>query len=206
MPKTPNLPARTRGAPKKAIQKRKRKAREDRPLTAQQQLFVTAYMVRFNATRAYMDSYPNASWATADSGGSRLMADRRISSEINRLLAQIKKRHGHSAVRTLDTLSILANSSISDVFDEHGTIMQPNKMPREISLAVKKLKRVERKAMIDGVDQVIGHTVELEMADKVAPLRLLGQHYNLFTEKVLLSADDELLRALELGAARALQR
>jgi phage terminase small subunit len=204
-----NLPAVRRGAPRKPLSKRKMKgrARLDKPLTKVQEAFIVAYMVRFNATRAYMDTHPNASWATANTEGSRMCADPRISKEIDSLITKMKVRTGHSAEKTLELLSMTAHASISDVFDAHGTVMQLNQMPREVAYAVKKFEREEIVAVdpVSGERKVIGHTVKLEMKDTTGPLRLIGQHYRLFADTVQLTADDALLAALEQGAARALK-
>lgn len=51
---------------------------------------------------------------------------------------------------------------------------------------------------------MIGHTIKIELVDKLAALRLLGQHYGLFADKMEHSADDDLLQAIREGRARSL--
>ena len=175
------------------------------PLTKAQELFIERWMVRHNATRAYQDAYPNATYNTAHSEGSRLFNDPRISQQITRLLAEERKRLRHSATRVTDELAALAFSCLSDVYTKDGTIIAPADMPRDIAAAVKKVKRREIIGKdSDGNEAVIGHTVEIEMHDKTGPLRLLGTHYNLFAEQVKHSADEDLLQAIREGRARSL--
>ena len=116
-----------------------------------------------------------------------------------------RKRLARSANRALDELSALAFSSLSDVYTKDGAIIAPADMPRDISVAVKKIKRKEIVGKdADGNQAVIGHTVEVEMHDKLGPLTKLGLHHGLFTARVEHSADEDLLQAIREGRARSL--
>lgn len=176
------------------------------PLTAKQEAFILAWMVRRNATKAYQDAYPGACYSTASAEGSRLFRDPRISQEIKKMLAEERIRLASNAQKVTDTLAALAFSSIADVLDDQGNVIPLTQLPRDIGQAVKKIKRRE----IIGVDlttgekKVVGHTIEVEMHDRVQPLRLLGLEVGLFTEKVEQSGDDAFLRALREGRERAL--
>jgi hypothetical protein len=100
----------------------------------------------------------------------------------------------------------MAFTSIADVYTLTGTISAPTDLPRDVAMAVKKLKRREigETDLETGEQRVVGHTVELEMVDKVAPLRLLGLELGMFSKKVEHTADDALLVALREGRERAL--
>ena len=169
------------------------------------EMFVRQYLVRFNATRAYMDSHPKASWATANSEGSKLLADPRISKEITRGVADLTARYQQTAQRTLEAIALIAYSCITDAFDGSGALLPPEKMPRETAAAIKRIVRIEILGTDpNGNSTVVGHTVKIELHDKLAALRLLGQHYGLFQNQQESANDDLLLRALEQGAARDL--
>lgn len=122
------------------------------------------------------------------------------------MLAEERIRLASNAQKVTDTLAALAFSSIADVLDDQGNVIPLTQLPRDIGQAVKKIKRRE----IIGVDlttgekKVVGHTIEVEMHDRVQPLRLLGLEVGLFTEKVEQSGDDAFLRALREGRERAL--
>ena len=87
-------------------------------------------------------------------------------------------------------------------------MIPPNELDRDVAAAVKKLKRQEilgppRKR---GGREVIGHAVEIEMHDKIAALRLLGQHYGLFVEQVRALDRTEFAALLRDARARAVGR
>jgi hypothetical protein len=162
------------------------------------------WMVRRNATKAYRDAYPGACYSTASAEGSRLFRDHRISQEIQKLLAEERIRLASNAQKVTDALATLAFSSIADVLDDQGNVIPLTELPRDVALAVKRMRRREIIGQVDGQKAVVGHTIEVEMHDKVQPLRLLGLEVGLFTEKVEQSGDDAFLRALRGGRERAL--
>jgi chromatin segregation and condensation protein Rec8/ScpA/Scc1 (kleisin family) len=178
-----------------------------KPLSCAMQHFIAAYLVRNNATRAYQDAYPEASWAAANTLGSRLLRDVRISTEIRRLLRERAKRLEAKARKIDDILAAKAFASISDVFDQHGAIMQPHQMPREVALAVKKLKRVEIKQAKgkDGEPELVGHTVELEMVDALAAARLLGERLGLFNAQPVATLGTGFAALLEAAGQRVVE-
>jgi phage terminase small subunit len=178
-----------------------------RPLTDAHWHFIHAYMVRANATRAYLDSHPKASWATADCEGSKLSRDPRIAKEIKRLTDARAKRLQATAAKIDQVLAAKAFASISDVYDEHGAIMQPHQMPREVALAVKKIKRTEilNKLSEGGEPELVGHTVEIEMVDQLAAARLLGERLGLFNAQPVQTLGSGFAALLEAAGRRVVE-
>jgi Terminase small subunit len=180
-------------------------------MTPAMELFVQRYMIRFNAERAYEDSHPNASWATCRTEGSKLLHDPRVASQIRALRgdARIRLANKRKANGVLDELSTMAFSNVADVFTGEGTIIPPHDMPREIAAAVKKVERTEILGALDeetGRRQILGHTVKLEMHDKVGPLKLLGQNLGIFTEPTpLVQLGKGFAAILEAANQRALE-
>ncbi len=127
-----------------------------------------------------MDAYPEASWAAANTLGSRLLRDVRIGTEIRRLARERARRLEAKAQKIDDALAAKAFTVISDVFDRDGMVIQPHQMERDVAAAVKKLKRTEIKRAkgTDGEPELVGHTVEIEMVDA---LPALGERLHLFT-------------------------
>lgn len=183
------------------------KRRQDRPLTDAQQLFIERYMVHRVAARAYREAYPEASRATADSHGPALRKDGRIASEIKRRLAELTARYRHSAERTLRELSFMAHGSLLDLFGDDGSMLQPQDIPDEVGRALKKL---EYEAIYskdtDGNRIVIGHVIKAEMHSKPEALKLLGQHYDIFREKVEITASSEFADLLRAARERVAAR
>lgn len=196
---------RTRGAPRKDIALRKVKPRlkQDQPLTPKQQMFVNRYLVRFNATRAYLESHPEAGVVTARSQASLLMADPRIAKQINDWVEDHNTRSSLTAEDVLRMTGNRASAKISDVYTPEGVIIPPNEMQRDVAANVKKIKRTEiMEKDADGQQVLVGHTVEIEMHDSWQPLKALGQHYKLFTERVEVVGADDLAQALREARAR----
>lgn len=175
------------------------------PLTEKQEAFIRLWMVRRNNTRAYAESHPGASYITANTEGSRLFHDPRISQRIKGLLEEESARLKSKAERVTENLAAMAFSSLADVYSQEGNLILPTDLPRDVALAVKKIKRREIIGKdADGKPAVIGHTVEVEMHEKTAALRLLGLEHGMFTEKVEHSmSDEQVLAALDRGRDRA---
>jgi len=173
------------------------------PLTEAQQSFIRWYMVRRNITRAYKAAYQNASDTTAMSEGSKLFRDPRIAQEIRRLLDEEAKRLENKAQKVSDSLAAMAFTSLADVMDDRGNVIPLTDLPRDVGFAVKKVKRQEIVAGSGDERVVVGHTIEVEMHDKVQPLRMLGLEVGMFKEKVEHTADDDLLVAIREGRERA---
>lgn len=162
------------------------------PLTEKQEAFIKWYMVRRNITRAYMEAYPDATYASAGAAGSVLFRDVRISSRIKELLAQEAKRLESRADRVTESLAAMAFGNLADVYDKDGNLIPPTELPRDVALAIKKLKRREIIAKDgDGKPMVVGHNVEVELHERTPALRLLGLEHGMFTEKVEHSLSDE---------------
>jgi len=203
------LIARSRGAPAKLLAQRKPslRKRQDRPLTEAQRVFIGRFLAHHNATRAYREAFPDAMPSTAESEGSRLKSDPRIAQEIKRALAELTARYRHKAENTLDTIALIAFANIVDAFDENGALIAPGSMPREIGATIKRIERVEIKGRdADGKPTVTGHTINIELWDKLAALRILGQHYGLFVERVEVAPGRDFATALREARERVVAR
>ena len=164
-------------------------------------------MVRRSSTQAYVESHPQAGYETARTEGSRLFRDPRITSLIQAALSEERERLESNGRRVSDTLAAMAFTPMSAVFNKDGSMIAPTDLPHSVSLAVKKISRREILGNINketGKRQVIGQMLEIEMHDRVQPLRLLGLECGMFSEKMLHTADNVLLQALREGRERAL--
>lgn len=212
MPRKPKDPTATAkdGSRRRAAQKGKGKpSRTGKalalPLTEKQQAFIKWYMVRRNITRAYQEAFPEASYETARAEGSKLYRDPRIASRIKELLEQEAKRLESRAARVTESLAAMAFGNLADVYDKEGNLIPPTELPRDVALALKKLKRREIIGKdAEGKAVVVGHNVEVEMHERTPALRLLGLEHGMFVEKVQHSMSDaEVLAALDRGRDRA---
>lgn len=212
MPRKPKDPTATaKDGSRRAGPKRKKATKPSRtgkalelPLTPGHEAFIRWYMVRRNITRAYMEAYPEASYSTAGCEGSKLFRDPRISTRINALLEQEAKRLESRAARVTESLAAMAFGNLADVYDKNGNLIPPTELPRDVALAIKKLKRKEIIGKDgEGKAVVVGHNVEVEMHERTPALRLLGLEHGMFVEKVQHSMSDaEVLAALDRGRDR----
>lgn len=168
------------------------------PLTPRQKMFILYWMVRRNSTRAYMDAYPDASYETARTEGSKLFRDPRITSQLrDRLEAEVKRLES-TQQRITETLAALAFSNLADIFAADGSLPPLTEIPREVALAVRKIRcrEIVRVDPATGERQVVRRTVEVELHDKAQALRLLGVELGMFTDKVVGMSEAALVLAL----------
>jgi hypothetical protein len=181
------------------------------PMTPAQEAFIAHWLVRRNATRAYQDAYPEASYSTASSEGSRLFHDPRISQEIKAALAEERKHLAQDGKRVIAELSALAFCNLADVYTTTGTMVAPTDLPRYVAAAIKKVKRreiVEKTLDAESgevVERVVGHTIELEMQDKGKALHALAVHHGLLVEQIEVGKVGDFARRIQEGRERALK-
>jgi phage terminase small subunit len=176
-------------------------------LTAAHIEFIQRFMIRNNAERAYQDSHPKASWATCRTEGAKLLKDPRIASQLSALRREKHKRLAHKGEDIVRELAALGFSNVADLYTKDGTIIAPMDMPREIGAAVKKVKRTEILGTLDketGKRQVLGHTIEVELHDKVGPLKLLGQRLGVLEPETRPGADNDLAALIAAAGQRVI--
>jgi hypothetical protein len=93
-----------RGAPTKPFPLRRMRSRlrQDKPLKFSHELFCCRFAIEFNATVAYRQTYPNATYSSCRKAASALLSDARIYRQIAQLHAEAwaawERRHGHALV------------------------------------------------------------------------------------------------------------
>lgn len=91
-----------RGAPTKpfALRRMRSRLRQDKPLKFSHELFCLRFVIEFNATLAYRQTYPSATYTSCRKAASALLCDYRISRQITQLYAELwaacERRHGHA--------------------------------------------------------------------------------------------------------------
>lgn len=148
-------------------------------LKDQQELFVSAYLRTFNATRAAIEA--GYSEATAYSQGSRLLKNVEISARVQARLREAAM----SADEVLFHLREIAVGLRDDVTDTEG------------KLDPLKIKEAGQSHLIKSFKQKTFTTedsdsfeTELEPYDRIKALELLGKHHKLFTDKMELTGKD----------------
>ena len=133
-----------------------------------------------------------------------MLKDPRVAQEVRRRIAEVTKRYRSTANKSLGELAALAFSNIRDFHDRDGRLKSIDELPTYVAVAVKKVKSKEVKVvdLATGEEKVIGHERELELHDKVAALRLIGQHVGLFAEPLELTMGRDFSEQLREARAR----
>ena len=156
-----------------------------KPLTEGQAKFLERYLVHWNAYRAYCEAYPGCAVGTARRMSIELRGHPGIAPYIKAAQREIEKRYAPTRKNALSELAALGFSNIQDFYTDQGALKPLNQLPRHAAAAVKKLKSKEITAidLETGEERVVGHERELELHDKVAALRMIGQHVGLFADE-----------------------
>lgn len=152
-------------------------------MTPKQKLFIKAYLVDLNATRAAIAA--GYSVNGADVAGARLLANVRIKAEINKSLTDLCQKLDIKAEEVLGGLKNIAKADVRKLFNSDGTLKPITELDDETALAI---GGVEHEKLFDhfgkGQAKQIGNTVKVKLCDRVRALELLGKwnKLKLFTD------------------------
>jgi phage terminase small subunit len=156
-------------------------------------------------TQAALDA--GYSEKSAASQGSRLLKNRKVADRIQGLRRQIQERHAVTVERILQELARVGFVDISEAFDDDGNLLPLKQMPEDVRRAVsaidfEEIFELQPKEQGRGMTKVhVGNMHKLKFNGKIEALKLLGQHLEMFTEKV--KVEDMRGKAERLRAARA---
>jgi hypothetical protein len=155
-----------------------------------------------------MEAFQNDNYVTSQTSSSMLLKHPVIADEIKRRLADVVKQYAPDKANVLKELASLAFSNVRNVFDKAGNLLPIHEMPAHVTAAMKKVKSKEITAtnLATGEEKIIGYLREVEMADKLMPLKLLGVEEGMFTEKVELQAGKGFAEILREGRERVAAR
>ena len=148
------------------------------------ELFCIEAASRNNATRSYMQVYPDASYRSARAASIRLLGDEGVSKRVAFLKTQAAENLKFDKSRVLLEISKLAFSDIRDLFRPDGSLIPPHELDADIAAAVVSMEYEELTAGEGESKRVIGRRIKLKLADKTRNLELLGKHLKLFVDKV----------------------
>ena len=173
-------------------------------LTDRQMAFCEEYLIDLNATQAAIRAgYSNKN---AKAQANRLLLNPEVQQEIQELKAQRSKRTGITADFVLHQLAAIATSKITDVVNvtnrpielEDGSFVN---VPYVVVKDPEELTE-DQKASIASIRQT-KNGVEVKMHDKVATLKLIGDHLGMFNpakDANVEFEDDGFMDALREGA------
>ena len=155
-------------------------------LTPRQERFVEEYLRDLNATQAAIRS--GYSVRTANEQGARLLANDSVADAVARAKAERSARLGLTQDRVLQELAAVAFARMPD-FAEWGDDGQINLKPsdgltEDQAAAVAQVTETEKFIKsVDKGEQLMSRERSIKLHDKLAALKLLGQHIGMFAER-----------------------
>jgi len=160
-------------------------------LTIKQQLFVHAYCVHRDGTRAALESGYSSNSAQAI--GSENLTKPLISRAIDRQLNKVMKKIDVSAERIAEEIAKLGFSNIGDCYDMNGNMIPIHKLPRDVSAAITEVTET--------IDASGKRSIKYKMDGKTKNLELLGRYHQMFVDKVEITTKSELYDAIANNAS-----
>lgn len=158
-------------------------------LTPQQKLFAHEYLIDLNGKQAAIRA--GYSEKTAESQASRLLSNVKVKAAVEKALEKVHRKLEVTVERIEAELAEIAFADIAEQVEvnEDGSIKVKtfDQMPKGASRSISGIKERRRILSGDDGDVTMEATLELKNHDKVAALKLLGQHKGMFKEQVEVS-------------------
>lgn len=164
--------------------------------------FAHEYLRDFNVTKAAERA--EFSKKGAGQAGHRLLKNVEVRARIMWLQKQQLRAVDMDAESWKREILSLVRADFRELFDENGALLRPDQWPDEIAAAVASLETKELWDW-DPVEEervFVGYTQKVRRWDKVKALELMARHLRLLTDNLNLTADDELVEALQRGRKR----
>jgi len=171
-------------------------------LSERHALFVKHYLIDLNATQAAIRAGYTAKHA--DVTGPQLMGNPRISAAINKAKYELEAKLEISAERTLQEIARVAYANYDDyVTHDNGDVtFDLSKCDRTQMAAVQEYTVDHTGGTGDGKREMILRT-RGRLHDKTRALEMLAKYHPLYTDKLEITASDEVLEALAAGRKHA---
>ena len=132
------------------------------------QIFADEYIINLNATQSYLKAYPEATYNTARTEGSKLLAEPNIKNYIDE---QMAKKQDERIMKQDEILMLLTS------------IARGEQTEQTLQLCG------------DGCQELVNKDISAK--DRIKALELLGKRYGTFADKVIVDVDKEKQEALK---------
>lgn len=156
-------------------------------LTPKQQMFVDAYLIDLNATKAAIKA--GYSEKTAQEQGSRLLLNVMVAASIQAAMDKRSAKFEVSADKVLSRLDAIGGVDIADAYTTNGALKNIHDIPAEVRKCIASIETLEKFEYIGGENVKIGDLVKVKFWDKIKSNELIGKHLKLFTDKIEHSVD-----------------
>lgn len=166
-------------------------------LTPRQARFCEEYVVDLNGTQAAIRAGYAESGARSEA--SRMLTNPNVRDYIEELQSGKRRVREVRADRILDTLEAIAYGDVSAFFDEDGELLPRKEWPEGAHLLV---AGIEFKTVQLG-EGAVEHIAKIKLVDRLKALNLLAQHKALLTQKIEITADDDLVERIARARSRS---
>lgn len=163
--------------------------------------FIKEYLLEHNATRAAIAA--GYSKKTAGSQGHRLLKNVEVQQSIAAAEEKANAKADVTIERVRQELARIGFADVRKLFKDDGSVMAIADLDDDTAAAV---GGVDVNELFEGSGEEraqVGYIKKLKMWDKVKALELLGKNLKMFTDKVEISAGDELIAKILAGRTRA---
>jgi phage terminase small subunit len=154
---------------------------EDNPLNPKQELFVEHYLKCLNAGQAYREVYPDASEATAETNGPRLLRNAHIKAAIEAGRARLKSKLGLDQEWVLQRLKAVADGHIGKVATFKGQSLTLRDSSELTDDDLRSLTSIKTKSSSTPMGDSFEFAVTVK--DNVKALELIGKHIGMWRDK-----------------------
>jgi phage terminase small subunit len=165
-------------------------------LLPQMARFVAEYLIDKNATQAAT----RAGYKHGRVQGHILLQKPHVKAAVEKGLSAQLEKVGLTSARVIEEISRVALMDFREFFDEHGNLKRINDMTADQAACLAGVEIVV-KNLVAG-DGKVDMVHKVKAWDKVRALELLAKYFKLLTDKVEVTADDELIRRLTAARGR----
>lgn len=148
--------------------------------------FVHAYLISFNATKAYKKVSPDVTHESAMQLGYRMLQRLEVKEAIEQLRKVQLERFQISADRVLQEIALLAFQNAGDYgeWDEKGNLVieASTELPHHLKACIKSIERDTRRFPGPDGEMIEEHKLKVTFHSKDRALEMLGRHINLFRD------------------------
>jgi phage terminase small subunit len=170
-----------------------------------EETFAREYLIDLNGSRAAVAA--GYSPKGADVRAAELLGNRRVKDLIEKLAKDKLEKLEISAEWVLGELRKLAGYDAGAIFNDDGSLKPIKEWDASARAALVALDHDHLFEYFGkGQRKHIGNTVKVKLADKLRALELLGKYLKLFTDKVEVTASEDLAALIAEGRKRAARR
>lgn len=136
-----------------------------------------------NATRAYMETYPNSNYNSARASAAELMSRPEVKEYIDEGMKARQKRVQVTQDWVVEELAKIAGFDPRRLFDDQGGVKPVSEWDDSTAASISDFQAAELFGGEGEDRQAIGLVKKISTRDKVKALELLGKHLGMFIER-----------------------